>query len=89
MSNPESSKPSIEELISARRERFLETGGRHSKPAENLKGFRVEDDMGGPTSLYEGPITGLARIVAIAHNRKVGLPLDHGLEQLANPDDIA
>ena len=51
--------------------------------------WQVENDAGGPTSVYSGSVQGISRIVRIAHNYMRGLSPDHGLEKLAplTPED--
>jgi hypothetical protein len=52
---------------------------RKSATPKKPSGLRVENDVGGPTSVYRGSVQGIGRIVLIGHNRQRGVKLDTGV----------
>ena len=48
----------------------------------DLNSLRVEGDVGGPTSVYDGSLYGIAQVVRAYHNLQTGKPIDTGLERV-------
>ena len=59
--------------------RLLKVDWGDSPAAGRGRALGVENDVGGPTSVYRGSVQGITQIVQIAHNRQAGRPLGYGL----------
>jgi hypothetical protein len=55
---------------------------RIKRPARDVPTLRVENEIGGPTSLPGLCVEGIARVVRIAHNHMAGRLPEAGLDEL-------
>jgi hypothetical protein len=52
------------------------------RPKLTVRTLGPEDDSGGPTSYYNGEVTGITQVLQVMHNAAAGKKLAEGLEDL-------